>query len=267
MVEDPNQDSIRSKRKAVSALFPFAVFLEQGGRRGMVDVISRIAKASDSGKFMWYHVKPFVVTMFDKSNPPSLNWVLGLISPCLHWHDGPHGENTIAVRETAASAVSHSGEVDRGVVDRLLHIAFIGFPRPPSYGSSEQIGTGGDIRQVRALGDIGILKSYLLLIWSEWGSIDDQSGGFAEMQASIREDFSGIGMGRHREDLIERLDHIIQKLHLEQNPGFGLEDYVRMVQRAMGQYTELKRVMLEVDGEAVGALTRTPPPRRPVSVY
>ena len=258
MVEDPDRSQVRSKRKAISALFPFAVFLERSGRRGMVDLISRIAKASGSGKFMWYHVEPFIIDMFNKPNPPSLNWILTLISPCLHWQDGLHGENTVAMPATAASTVSHSGRVDRDVVDRLLRIAFLGFPRPPQGSLEQPIGTGGDIRQVRALGDIGILKSYLIIVWSEWGSIDDQSGGLAEMQASIRENFSGIGMGRHRRDLVTRLDHIIQKLHLEHNPGFGLDDYMRTVRRAMGQYMELKGVVLEVGGEAVNEVTRKP---------
>jgi len=259
MVEGPNRDSICSKRKAISALFPFAVFLEQSGQRGMIDAISRIAKASDSGGFMWYHVKSFVTAMFDKSNPPSLNWILGLISPCLYWHDGLRGEDAVSMRAKPASAAPRTGEVGQDTVNRLLRIAFLGFPRPP-YGSSGQpIGTGEDIRNVRALGDIGILKSYLLLVWLEWGSIDDQFGGFAEMKRSIREDFRGIGSGGHRYDLVKRLDHIIQKLHLDHNPGFGLDGYMRTVQRAMGQYMELKRVVLEVEGEAVNVLTRTSP--------
>jgi len=257
MVEGSNRDSIRSKRKAISALFPFAVFLEQGGQRGMIDAISRVATASDSGSFMWYHAKPFVTAMFDKSNPPSLNWVLRLISPCLHWHDGRRGEDAITIRATIASAISRTGEVGQDTIDRLLRIAFLGFPRPPYGSSGQQIGTGEEVRQVRALGDIGILKSYLLLVWSEWGSIDDQFGGFAEMQTSIREDFRGIRSGGHRDDLIKRLDHIIQKLNLAHNPGFGLDDYMRTVQRAMRRYTGLKRVVLEVDGEAMSELTRT----------
>ena len=259
MVDGPNRDSIRSKRKAISALFPFAVFLEQSGQRGMIDAISRIARASDSGNFMWYHVKPFVTAMFDKSNPPSLNWILGLISPCLHWHDARRDDDAVEMRATTASAVSRTGEVDQDTVDTLLRIAFLGFPRPPYGSSGQQIGTVEDIRKVRALGDIGILKSYLLLVWSEWGSIDNQFGGFVEMQTSIREDFRGIGSWGHRDDLIKQLDWIIRKLYLDHNPGIGLDDYMRTVQRAMGQYAELKRVVLEVDGEAVNELTRTLP--------
>ena len=52
------------------------------------------------------------------------------------------------------------------------------------------------IKTVRALGNIEILKSYMLLVWSE----RDHLGflGLHDMYASIQEDFSRIGMERHR---------------------------------------------------------------------
>jgi len=78
MVRVPNPGMIHSKRKAVSALFPYAISLDQGGQRRMVDAISRVARVSISiyGEFMWYRVKPTIAAMFDGPNPPSLNWVL-----------------------------------------------------------------------------------------------------------------------------------------------------------------------------------------------
>lgn len=51
--------------------------------------------------------------------------------------------------------------------------------------------------------------SSLPLVWLESDRIDDQSRSLAEIQISTREDFSGIGAGRHWEDLIEHLDHIL----------------------------------------------------------
>jgi hypothetical protein len=66
------------------------------------------------------------------------------------------------------------------------------------------------VRTIRALNDIGILTSYLILTWSEWESLD--SDRFAEMQMSVREDFNGIGMGCHRAELIQRLDYILGEL-------------------------------------------------------
>ena len=84
-------------------------------------------------------------------------------------------------------------------------------------------------------------------MWSEWGQIDaQQSGGLAEMEASIREDLCGIEMLRHREDLIQRLDHVLGRLNTWDHPQHT-------------QYNKLRTVLLEVDAEAMNALARKPP--------
>ena len=81
------------------------------------------------------------------------------------------------------------------------------------------------------------------------------------MQVSIREDLGGVGMWRHREDLIKRADHILGQL----DRGLGYlarhkQDFRRPnIYRAEGQYEELKRVLLEVHGGVMNTLTRTPP--------
>ena len=75
------------------------------------------------------------------------------------------------------------------------------------------------------------------------------SGGFYEMQISIREDFGGIGMEHHRAELLQRLDHVIEQLdhgleHLKQhNPEFN-EDYL---QRTKHQYQYLRDILLEIN--------------------
>lgn len=68
------------------------------------------------------------------------------------------------------------------------------------------------VYHIQALGNINILKSYLLLVWSEWSSL--WCSGFHVMYTSIRQDFSGIGMQCHRRDLIKRLDHVLGQLDL-----------------------------------------------------
>ena len=184
MAERADPNSIRRKRKAISALFPLAILLARRRQGSMLDAFSRVARASDSGEFMWHHTKPFIVTLFDMPNPPPLNWVLGLISPGVLWHDRPHHDSVA----TWGVVTPLSTEVDRSVVDMLLRIAFVASLRPhiPPELSGRSKGTEGHIvRQVRAIGDIEILRSYLLLVWSEWDCIDDQSEGLAEMQISI----------------------------------------------------------------------------------
>jgi len=120
------------------------------------------------------------------------------------------------------------------------------------------VGTMGDVvRTVRGLGDVEILESYLFLVWSEWDTV--YLSGITEMCASIREDLCGIGMGRRREVLIKRLDHVLGQLdrglgHLQQqNPVLGGDH----VPEAREQYGELRDILLEVDKEASEILTST----------
>lgn len=205
-------DLIQGRRKAISVLFPYAVFLERRGQQGMIDAFSRVARASNYWTFMRRHVKPFIITLFSEPDPPSLNWLLGLISPRILWHNQSHINSIVPWR---ASAPLHTEEVCRNVANEVLQIAFTTSQQsitPPFFPRRSKGAEGGVVRQVRALKDLELLKSYLLLVWSEWVYIDDPSGGLAEMQATIREDFGGIGMWRHRKDLIKRLDHVLWRL-------------------------------------------------------
>ena len=275
-----NPNLVRSKRKAISALFPYTVYLAQDGWRGMVDTFSRVARASNSVEFIWHLVRPYITTLFDKPNSPSLDWVITLISPHILWHDGSYDENAVTRWAAAASTVStkvYAEEASQNVVDALLRIASIDSLRPHIPGetwawlkrqpalSRNRLcrlkgPKGSVVRHARTFGD-EILKSYLLLVWSEWDFIDDQSGGLDEMRIAIREDFSGIEKWHHRKDLIKRLDRILGQL------GRRLEDCHRRtprtdeddIQRAMEQYRELKRVLQEVNGRATNAHPCTPP--------
>ena len=53
---DPNP--ILRKRKVLSTLFSYTVYLARGRERGMVDTISRVARASHSNylEFIWNHI-------------------------------------------------------------------------------------------------------------------------------------------------------------------------------------------------------------------
>ena len=170
----------------------------------------------------------------------------------------------------AVSTVSYTEEVCRSLVDALLHIASVDSLRPhipdgiwawlknqpslPPECPGRSRGTSVDVvRRVRTLGDIEILKSYFLLVWSEWDRIDSQEpGGLTEMGASIREDFSGVEMRHDRRDVMKRLDDVLEQLdrgldNLKQHKP-SLETH--HISQAKAQYSELKRVLVEVDGEA-----------------
>jgi hypothetical protein len=77
------------------------------------------------------------------------------------------------------------------------------------------------------------------------------SGGFYEMQISIREDFGGIGMEHHRADLLQQLDHVIGRLgrgleNLKQhNPEFNEAH----LQRTKHQYQYLREILLKMGAQ------------------
>ena len=118
------------------------------------------------------------------------------------------------------------------------------------------------IKAVRALKDIEVLKSYFFLVWSEWntGYLFDNS---YYMWISIQEDFGGIGMGHHRVDLLQRLDHVLGQLdygleYLKHcDPGFD-ENYLRIMKHV---YQTHKEVLLKTNLKAISRtlhLTITP---------
>ena len=273
MVTASDQGLIFSKRKAISTLFPYAICLKRDGEHGMADAICRVAKTSNSWGAIWHRVGRSIGNLFDESRSPSLNWVVALASPQVPWDGKLHNKDTIARWAAVVSAIPYTEEVGQRVVDALLRIAHIdslrsGIPTdvwawlkklqcfsPPPEGYPE--GSERDVvRHVRGLGDIEILKSYFILIWSQLGSLDDSC--FKEMQASIREDFSGIGTWGQRRDLIEQLNQ-----QLEDIEEFSLApDYrggVGLAQREVEQYRELKKVLSEVDTEAMRLLTGVSP--------
>ena len=271
MVESRNPSKIQSKRKALTAFFPYAVTRERDGEHGMMDAFLGAAGAAGSTMHLWHAIRPFIPTLFDQASPRTIV----LTSSHVPWHSELCDENVVAIWAAAASTQC-TEDVGQSVVDALLHIASIDSLRsqipagiwtwlnkrpslpPVCFGRS--MGTKRNVvRLVRELGDTEILKSYFHLVWSEWDYIFDGSSR-NEMQISIREDFGGIGLGHHRKDLVKRLDHVLKEL--DRGPGY-LKQYKLWidevgVRRAKGQYINLKETLLEADREALEVLTRTP---------
>ena len=286
---------IMDKRKALGALFPYVVRLEQGGHQEMVETFTCIAAAINSKRFVWDHIK--------------LDQVLTLTSPHIPWSDGPYDRTVVAKWALAALVIPPTEDLSQSVIDVLLHTASVNSLRPhiptgvwtwlkkqPSLPSQflgwPEATNKAIVCQVRELGDIEVIEGYLLLVWSEWRCVEnleqdsigvskqdttgsseqDSAGsseqgfigsqsGLVEMHISILEDFSGVGIGHHRENLINRLDYVLGELdqgleYLEQHKQNVNEDYI---QTAKEQYGGLRRLLLEVDREAMKTLTRMSP--------
>ena len=132
-------------------------------------------------------------------------------------------------------------------------------PLPPVCRERSLASQGSIVHHIREIGDIEILKSYLLLILSEWDPL--WTDGFAEVEVLIREDFNGIGMWCHRGDLIKRLDDIQGQLDrgLEYFQQHKPEIDEGDLEVGKEQHVRLKNALLEVEQGAMKTLIRTSP--------
>ena len=211
-----------------------------------------------------WHIRPCIKALIGKSGTPSLNRAIILMLPCLDWDDEWADETTVTWWAAAALALPYTEEVGQSVVDVMLQIASCGSLRPhipidiwvwlkkrpslPPWSLGRFNAVYSDaIDHIRGLGDIEILKSYFLVVWSEWRDLSNDHLERAEVL--IREDFGGIEMGDHRKDLIERVHHILGEL----GQGFAYlklrlpSYYLGHVEPTMKLYKRLERVLLEVD--------------------
>ena len=230
----------------------------------MVDAILCAARASYFGKFMWHRTQPYLAPLFDPQSSHTLDRAVVLASPHVAWGDILDSPEAVSRWSAAVSVVSYSEEIGQSVVDALLQIAAVDSLRPhiptdiwawlerqpslPPVCRGRKGGTWPQIvHHVRLLGDIEILKSYFLLVWSEWRFHSGPS--LNEMVTSIKEDFSGIKMRSHRDDLLRRLDHILEQFDR------GLEYFKQhypsleadIVGQTKSQYEMLMQVLVEMD--------------------
>jgi len=123
------------------------------------------------------------------------------------------------------------------------------------------------VREIQQLGDTRLIVSYLHTVWSEWrklgtehwdivGPVPAEHPDLSVMSRLIREELGGIGAAGYRTDLIRRLDYILLQLDQGQGEPLAKEDY-----------EELRRELVEVDGEATRILTGTSSNFHPFFVY
>ena len=265
MAESGDPYQIQSKRKALTAFFPYAVWMERGGECRMVEAFLSAAKASSPATSLWGAITPFISALFEAASDQTVV----LTSPRVPWDREPDATRAVTRWASAASAIQHTDEVERSVVDALLIIASVDCLRPhipdgnwswlnkrptlPPACLGRSLGTRKHVvRCVRKLKDVEILKSYFLLVWSQWDRIAYPEAP-SEMRMAIKREFKGVEMEDHRKDLITHLDHILQQL----NQGLR---YLRQhklwieqhdVQMAKAQYQTFRQDLLQMDGVSV----------------
>jgi len=275
MVKATDERSIHRKRKAITT---YAVWWYRDGQQGLLDILFRLFRVPwehrkpwgpdlflrSQPAFIWCHIEPLVATALSEESLVSLKHDMLLASPYLPWKQFKNHTHLIQLWAAVASIVPYTNDIGQSVVDTLLQIAddpslqphmpadmWSWLKKRPSlppvcsgciHGSTRRV-----VRVVRALGDIEILQSYLLLIWSEWNN--PQWDAVKEMCASLQEDFSGIGMGNYRQDLLRRLDYVLGQLDLGPehiHPAFD----TLIVRRMKEKYRMLREMLLRVGRKA-----------------
>ena len=234
----------------------------------MVDAISHIARNTAYFSFSWGHNRPYVANLLSKQNDRSTNRATILLSPYLDPYQWD--KKMVTGWAAAASRVLYSEEVGIGVVDTLLQLGRSDTLRPeipigiwallkeqptlPPFCNGRRRATQELVRYLRELGDLDILKSYFVVVWSDWDYLGDSH--FSETKTSIVEDFDGLGMQHHRADLIKRLDHILGELNREYQHfrQVDLQTNEGYFNRRKTQYTTLRKLLLEADKKATRVL-------------
>ena len=264
LADGDGRNILSRKCKAITALLPYATLQGRDTQHPILDVLLRAVKASRSSSFSWHHIRPFLERQLNGAGDVSLKRVIMVASPYIPWGRRPFDGDLVKAWAAAASAIPKEEGVAPNIVDTLLQIAHQELLQPhhhsdvwswltlrPSLPPTCKGREGGShpdvVRMFRDLKDIEILKSYLLLVWSEWDFLYD--AGFRDMCNLIRKDFSGIEMHSHRADLVERLDHVLEQLdrgleHLRQDkPKLSKDD----LQEGKDQYGKLREILLEED--------------------
>ena len=276
MTESHRRPAPWLKPEVVDPLFWYAVQLERLGDTSLFDAIIHFAKEEiiTYGSHTPSLRRLKVSDVFIYASPRAAV----LAAPHIQWEQGtPIDVRSLISKWVAAvSAVPYTEEIAQDVVDVLLQVAANSSARPyipagiwlwlykrPSLSPCRGLLLGdmpGVVRAVRALNDIGMLTSYLVLVWSHWKVPDFQD----EMHALIREDFNGIGMGCHRGELLQRLDFILgeldrrsRRLDVDLEEDRLWRDKVGRQSKVMKErYGEFKRILQEVEQEATEILDR-----------
>ena len=266
MVEAQDVKELCSKRKAITTLLPYATWQELKGKPEMLNILLDAVRASKMLWFRWNRINLFASALLSKATPHAIV----LVSPHLSWLFQRDSKDLVQQWAAATSIVPHTEEVAQSVVDTLLQIAHQGELLPhitvdvwlwltklsslPPVCIGRYLGNSMYvIEAVRMLKDVKILKSYLLLAWSEWDTFDCSD----EICTLADEDFGGVGMGHHRADLIERLDHILQQLgqgleYLNQHKPAIDEGDLQIMKR---QYGGFKEAFLEANVKAIARVS------------
>ena len=262
MAMSGKRETIECKRKAITALFPYAVRQEREGEGKIMNALLTVFLVFGPTTSLWHPITPYITILFKTASAEAIV----TISPHVPWYCVPNDASVVKAWAAAAPKVLGIDEVELRIVDALLQIASVDSLRPhiprsswswlnkrptlPSICFARSMATQKHVvRWVKQLQDVEILTSYFILVWSECNLIASY-GCLSEMQLAISRDLRGRGMWVHRKALTDHLEHILGEL--EQGLGHLQREKpwidVGHVQRAKAQYQKLKDMLYEMDG-------------------
>jgi len=119
MADVDDHHPIRSKRKAIDTLLPYAVRLERDGQPELLDAFLRVVKTSRMLKFGWDRSRQYASTLLSYGSPHAL----ALASPHIYWNFLTDRGDLVQRWAAATSVVPCTEEVSQSVSDALLQIA------------------------------------------------------------------------------------------------------------------------------------------------
>jgi len=120
-------DTLNRKSKAITALFPYAVWQERDEQYKILDALLRAARVLRPKRLMWYRVEPFLGTLLNDTSHISLKRTAMLVSPCFPWDEWHHRKDLIRAWVATASVVPKEEQVAPSVVETLLQISYHNF--------------------------------------------------------------------------------------------------------------------------------------------
>ena len=142
MIEAADTHSFHSRHKAITVLFPYAVWQERNGHHDVLDTFLRAARASGEEGFMWHRIEPFVTKLLNRETPVFLKRANILTPPHLLRQKLTNVEHPIQP-SPAPAAVPLTDDVNN-VADTSPRIASDDSPQHSPLSPSRQGGMSHD---------------------------------------------------------------------------------------------------------------------------
>jgi len=111
MIEAADPHQIQSRRTAITAFFPHAVWQEENGRHEALNTFLHAVRASKVDQFMWDWVEPFVATLLNEESPDSMKRAAVLASPHIPWIHLKNDKRLVQLWVAASLVVPYTDDI------------------------------------------------------------------------------------------------------------------------------------------------------------